>query len=137
MFMSSRPGREFSTVCPFGPTEDAEVAEALAHLGDGMDVHRNARLTPVGREIMVRRVVGAGEAAKDVAVAMGVCEKTVRRWVRRYLGEGASGLRDRSSRPHQLRAPTPVETGRIFPLRTCARRADSLGLPGQRITIVR
>jgi len=83
-----------------------------------MDVHQNARLTPVGREIMVRRVVGAGEAAKDVAVAMGVCEKTVRRWVRRYLGEGASGLRDRSSRPHQLRAPTPVETvARIEALR--------------------
>jgi transposase InsO family protein len=83
-----------------------------------MDVHKNARLTPVGREIMVRRVVGAGEAVKDVAVAMGVCEKTVRRWVRRYLGEGASGLRDRSSRPHRLRAPTRVETvARIEALR--------------------
>lgn len=74
-----------------------------------MDVHKNARLTPAGREIMVRRVLDAGEAPRDVAAGMGVCEKTVRTWVRRFRAEGRQGLRDRSSRPHRLRAQTPAE----------------------------
>jgi transposase InsO family protein len=73
-----------------------------------MDVHQNARLTPAGRAVMVRRVLEGGEAPRAVAAAMGVCEKTVRRWVRRFEAEGASGLCDRSSRPHHLRRPTPA-----------------------------
>ncbi len=56
---------------------------------------------------MVGRVV-EGEAPRLVAEAMGVCEKTVRRWVRRFHAEGAAGLRDRSSRPHRVRRPTPA-----------------------------
>jgi len=72
-----------------------------------MDVHKNARLTPAGRGVMVGRVV-EGEAPRLVAEAMGVCEKTVRRWVRRFHAEGAAGLRDRSSRPHRVRRPTPA-----------------------------
>jgi transposase InsO family protein len=44
-----------------------------------------------------------------VATAFGVDVKTVRKWVARYLGEGPEGLKDRSSRPHRLRKPTPKE----------------------------
>jgi transposase InsO family protein len=72
-----------------------------------MDVHRNAPLTPSGREILVRRVI-AGQTSKAVATAFGVCVKTVNKWVARFRAEGAAGLIDRSSRPHRLRRPTPA-----------------------------
>jgi len=71
-----------------------------------MNVHQNARLTPHGRERIVRQVA-SGQTAKAVAEAAGVCARTVRKWVERYRREGPAGLRDRSSRPHRLRKPTP------------------------------
>jgi transposase InsO family protein len=74
-----------------------------------MDVHKNARLTPAGREAMVRRVVEGGQTPEAVSAAVGVCLRTVRKWVGRFRTEGVAGLRDRSSRPHRLRRPTPSE----------------------------
>jgi transposase InsO family protein len=75
-----------------------------------MDVHKNARLTPAGREIMVRRVVEGGQTPEALSAAVGVCPRTVRKWVKRFQQEGLAGLQDRSSRPRRLRAPTPPET---------------------------
>ena len=72
-----------------------------------MDIHQNARLTPHGRAELVRRVE-QGQTPKAVATAFGVCVRTVRKWVARWRGEGEAGLRDRSSRPHRLRRPTPA-----------------------------
>ena len=71
-----------------------------------MNVHKNARLTPRGRERIVRQVT-SGQAPDAVAEAAGVCPRTVRKWVDRYRREGLAGLQDRSSRPHRLRQPTP------------------------------
>jgi len=83
-----------------------------------MDVHKNAPLTPCGREAMVRRVVDGGQTPKAVSEAVGVCSRTVRKWVVRFRAEGAAGLRDHSSRPHRLRDPTLPETvARIDALR--------------------
>ncbi len=59
-----------------------------------MDIHKNACLTPRSRADLVRRV--------------GVCVKTVRKWVARWRAEGEAGLADRSSRPLRLRRPTPA-----------------------------
>lgn len=73
-----------------------------------MDVHKNARLTPLGRGEMVRRVL-AGEAPVTVAAAFSTTVKTVRKWVNRFLAEGSGGLEDRSSRPRRLRNPTSPE----------------------------
>jgi transposase InsO family protein len=58
---------------------------------------------------MVRRVVEGGQTPGAVSEAVGVCPRTVRKWVARYRAEGVAGLRDRSSRPHRLRHPTPPE----------------------------
>jgi transposase InsO family protein len=83
-----------------------------------MDVHKNAPLTPCGREAMVRRVVDGGQTPQAVSEAVGVCPRTVRKWVARFRAEGVAGLNDRSSRPHRLRQPTPAETvARIEALR--------------------
>jgi transposase InsO family protein len=72
-----------------------------------MNVHKNARLTPRGRERIVGQVEG-GQTPEAVAEAAGVCPRTVRKWVERYRREGLTGLQDRSSRPHRLRQPTPA-----------------------------
>ena len=71
-----------------------------------MDIHKNARLTPLGRERLVEMVLG-GQTPQAVSEAVGVCPRTVRKWVERYREDGLPGLRDRSSRPKRLHQPTP------------------------------
>ena len=71
-----------------------------------MNVHKNARLAPRGREILISRLK-RGERLQDVATAMGVSASTVYKWRRRYRGEGIAGLRDRSSRPNISPNRTP------------------------------
>ena len=74
-----------------------------------MNVHKNARLTPIGRERIVR-LVESGQTPQAVSEAAGVCPRTVRKWVDRYRREGLAGLQDRSSRPRRLHRPTPQAT---------------------------
>jgi transposase-like protein len=71
-----------------------------------MDIHKNARLTPLGRERMVTMVLG-GQTPKAVSEAVGICPRTVKKWVERFNAEGLPGLQDRSLRPEHLRQPTP------------------------------
>ena len=82
-----------------------------------MNIHKNARLTPIGRERLVR-LVESGQTPETAARSAGVCPRTVRKWLARYRAEGVAGLQDRSSRPHQLHRPTPPTTvARIEALR--------------------
>jgi len=77
-----------------------------------MNVHKNARLTPRGRERIIE-LDKSGQTPEAISQAVGVCPRTVRKWIDRYRREGLVGLQDRSSRPHRLRQPTPqaiVET---------------------------
>jgi len=71
-----------------------------------MNMHKNARLTPQGRE-RVAKLVAGGQTPKAVSAAVGVCPRTVRKWVKRCATEGLAGMQDRSSRPHRLYRPTP------------------------------
>ncbi len=83
-----------------------------------MDTHKNARLTPKGREQMVRAVVDCG--LSKVAAARQFCTtpKTVTKWVERFRAHGADGLRDRSSRPHSSPGQTaPAKCAVIEALR--------------------
>lgn len=63
--------------------------------------HRRAKLTPLGRRILVERVLVEGWSASAVAEAMGVSRATVYKWLRRFEAEGLDGLLDRSSAPHR------------------------------------
>jgi hypothetical protein len=45
-----------------------------------MNVHKNARLTPRGRLLMIERVVGQGWSVSRSAQASGVSGRTCRRW---------------------------------------------------------
>jgi transposase len=64
-----------------------------------MDTHKNAPLTPKGREAMVLSVVEGGLSKAAAARKFNVTPKTVAKWVDRFRAEGIDGLRDRSSRP--------------------------------------
>ena len=63
-----------------------------------MSVHNNARTTPHGRAVMVRRIEQEGWTAVAVAATFEISERTVRKWLARYRAEGPAGLQDRSSR---------------------------------------
>lgn len=71
-----------------------------------MNVHKNARLTPLGRERLVGMIAGGMSFAQAGAVC-GCSARTASKWWRRHEQEGRDGLWDRSSRPHTLRNPTP------------------------------
>ncbi len=71
-----------------------------------MNMHKNARHMPWGRERFVRQVL-SGQTPEAAARAAGVCPRTMRKWVKRFRAEGPDGLLDRSSRPHRLFRPTP------------------------------
>lgn len=63
-----------------------------------MNIHKNARLTPLRREDMARAVLD-GLPVAQAACRYGVCPKIVRRWTDRFRAEGQDGMADRSSRP--------------------------------------
>jgi transposase InsO family protein len=79
-----------------------------------MDSHKNARLTPKGREEMVRAVVDRGMTHAAAARQFNTTANTVGKWVKRYRAEGVDGLRDRSSKPHSSPSQTPPATCEVI-----------------------
>jgi transposase InsO family protein len=67
-----------------------------------MKVHKNARLTPSGRVLLVERIE-AGWPAARAAKASGVSERTAYRWLGRYRS-GDRHLHDRSLTPRRCPA---------------------------------
>ena len=74
-----------------------------------MNSHKNAPLTPKGREAMVR-FVEAGLSKTAAACQFNTTPKTVAKWVERFRAGGVVGLRDRSSRPLSLPSQTAPAT---------------------------
>src|SRR6478736_1291200 len=70
--------------------------------------HRNARLTPNGRRIIIERVL-AGQPVAHVAKEMGISRTCAHRWISRYRADGWAGLEDRSSRPRSCPHATSAE----------------------------
>jgi len=85
-----------------------------------MNMHKNAKLTPAGREVLVRRVLEEGHSMKGVGRQMGVSRRTVSKWVGRFRKEGCAGLVDRSSRPH--RTPRQLDAKRVRRIERLRRR---------------
>lgn len=83
-----------------------------------MDTHKNAPLTPKGREAMVRSVIEGRLTKAAAARQFNTTAKTVAKWVERFRAEGVDGLRDRSSRPHSSPDQTlPATSAAIEALR--------------------
>ncbi len=71
-----------------------------------MNIHKNARLTPLRREEMARLVCSGQLSKAEASRQFGVTAKVVKRWSVRYEEEGPAGMVDRSSRPHRFHNPT-------------------------------
>src|SRR5260370_8807136 len=95
------PGR----LCDGGGCRPTIPAEEEAR----MNIHKNARTTPRSRGQIVERVLTQQERPPAVAAAVGVSDRTVRKWLARYAAEAAAGLADRSCPPRpRPRAPPPL-----------------------------
>ena len=98
-----------------------------------MNIHKNVRLTPLGRERVVKAVL-SGQAPEAAARAAGVCPRTARKWVARFVAEGFDGLKDRSSRPHRLYRPQSSSAERF--VIACPRPASlKLGTGRQHVHV--
>ncbi len=64
-----------------------------------MKLHRNAKLSVKGRELLVERIEDAGWSLTQAAEAAGVSDRTARKWLARYRAGGSAELLDRSSVP--------------------------------------
>jgi len=76
-----------------------------------MNIHKLARLTPLRRAEMARRVLCRELTQSSASQLYGVSERTVSKWVGRYKREGIAGMNDRSSRPNKSprRIAQPLE----------------------------
>jgi transposase InsO family protein len=112
-----------------------------------MNVHKNARLTPFGRERIVKQVLERVLTPATASAVAGVSLRTIYKWLSRFKKEGAVGLCDRRSRPKRLRCALSVKQrqrieelrrerrpyreiakGVKAPLSTVARYVRTLGL---------
>jgi transposase InsO family protein len=75
-----------------------------------MDSHKNAPLTPKGREALVRYVIDGRASQAAAARQFNTTPKTVAKWIERFHADGGDGLRDRSSRPHSSPSQTSPAT---------------------------
>jgi transposase InsO family protein len=99
-----------------------------------MNIHKNARLTPQGRLLMVLRIEDEGWRITDAAAVAGLSERRAYEWLKRYRAGGEIALQDRSSTPARYRDPPPSERDaaieRLRRERLSGRRiAERLGLP--------
>lgn len=83
-------------------------------------VHARARLTPLGRLLLVSRVLEDGWSVPAAAEALGVSRATAYKWLRRFADEGVDGLKDRSSAP--LRRPRALPGREIERILRARRR---------------
>lgn len=68
-----------------------------------MNMHKNARLTPQGRLLMVCRIEQEGWKVAGAAAAAGLSVRRAYEWLKRYRAGGEIDLHDRSSTPARYR----------------------------------
>jgi len=73
-----------------------------------MKLHPNAKTTPSGRWLLVRRVLDGSHTVAKAAESAGVSVRTAYKWLARYREEGRPGLDDRRCRPRRTPRRTPA-----------------------------
>jgi transposase InsO family protein len=106
-----------------------------------MRCHANARLSPIGRRLLVDRVERDGWTVRAAAESAGISERTARKWLARFRSEGAPGLLDRSSAPRTVANRTDERTvAAICALRrlrfSAPELAELLGVPCSTVSAV-
>lgn len=107
-----------------------------------MNVHKNARQTPRGRVLMIKRIE-RGVAVRQAAADAGVSERTAHRWLERWLGGPGAGRpqfgpaalpapagdgADRADRPASPATARPTAPGSLP--RPCSRPGSATSAPG-------
>jgi transposase InsO family protein len=103
-----------------------------------MNIHKNARLTPQGRLLLVERITQHGWSVAQAAQAAGLSTRQAYRWSARYRSGGMAALEDRSSAPgHCPRRTSAAQTTAIEQLRrqrlTGPGIARQLGMPASTV----
>ena len=75
-----------------------------------MRCHANARLSPIGRRLLVDRIVVERWPVQAAAEAAGISARTASKWLARWRAEGDAGLVDRSSAPRTVANKTDERT---------------------------
>jgi transposase len=73
-----------------------------------MNIHKNARLTVSGRELLIERIA-KGWTVKAAAEAAGTSRRTAHKWLGRHRCGGERRLHDRSSAPRRCPRRTPED----------------------------
>ena len=99
-----------------------------------MRLHANARLSPIGRRLLVDRVERDGQSIEAVSESLGISSRTASKWLSRWRAEGDAGLLDRSSAPGVVANRTDEQTVQaIAALRrlrfTGPEISETLGMP--------
>jgi len=76
-----------------------------------MRIHGNARTCPNSRKLLVRRIEEEDWSLMAAAEAVGISERSARKWLGRWRAEGEAGLLDRSSAPK--RVPSRLSADRL------------------------
>jgi transposase InsO family protein len=119
-----------------------ELATAITSQPEVFVSHRNAKLTPTGRQELAKLVVDEGWPLRRAADRCNVSVKTAKRWADRYRELGPGGMQDRSSRPRHSPNRTPVTLERkIVKIRVLKRLgpiriASRLGMPASTVSAV-
>ena len=83
-----------------------------------MNPHSKAKLTPISRAEMIRRILDLSQPVALVAAAFGISERCAYTWLARFRAEGLAGLHNRSSRPKcSPRTTHPFRVARVLALR--------------------
>ena len=75
-----------------------------------MRCHANARLSPIGRQLLIDRIQTECWSVTEAAASAGISERTARKWLARFRAEGEAGLLDRSSAPRVVANRTDERT---------------------------
>ena len=106
-----------------------------------MNVHKNARLTPVGRALMISRIEQQGWPVARAAEASGVSRRTASKWLQRHRRGGERRHHDRSSAPRRCPRKTSAQViGQIEALRrqrlTGPAIAQALGMARSTVGLI-
>lgn len=88
-----------------------------------MNTHANARLTPLGRQLLCERIRLDGWPVAEAAEAANVSERTAYRWLARF--DAGEPMTDRSSRPRTSPTRTPVRIEALIERLRRSRKTSS------------
>lgn len=89
-----------------------------------MNIHKNARLTPPGRLLLVQRIEGGTCGLTAAAIAAGISQRQSYRWLARYRSGGVGALAPPAGQTTNCRRGSFVAAG---PERLLARAGPQLG----------